>query len=175
HAGASGRRPGPADPRSPAEVTAVPRVELRKRLARAIGGGHPWIYRDALAGAPRLGDGALVQVTTERRQPLAVGFWDARSPIAVRIVQTGAAGDVEVRAVIAARVAAALARRLAFVDRRQTDAFRWIHGEADGLPGVHVDLYGAAASLRCDGDGARGFYLGTLGGSQAPREGLARA
>jgi len=39
---------------------------------------------------------------------------------------------------------------------------RWIHGEADGLPGVHVDLYGEAASVRCDGAGAAAFYRGLL-------------
>ena len=32
----------------------VARVELRKRLERTIRGGHPWVYRDALAEAPRL-------------------------------------------------------------------------------------------------------------------------
>ena len=54
--------------RPPAEVKGVARAStLRKRLERAIRGGHPWIYRDALAGAPRLRDGAVVLVTTRRR------------------------------------------------------------------------------------------------------------
>ncbi len=135
----------------------LPSVALRKRLERAISGGQPWVYRDALAGAPRLPDGAIVQLTTRNGTALAVGFWDARSPIAVRIIRAGATGD-EPRAIVDERVAAALARRTAFIDRRETDAFRWIHGEADGLPGVHVDLYGRAAGVRCDGDGARAFY-----------------
>jgi 23S rRNA (cytosine1962-C5)-methyltransferase len=138
----------------------APRVELRKRLERAIAGGHPWVYRDALAGAPRLRDGAIVRVTSRTGRGLAVGFWDAQSPIAVRVIdRTGADAPANVTALIAARVAEALARRLAFIDRRDTDAFRWIHGEGDGLPGVHADLYGAAASVRYDGDGARAFYL----------------
>jgi 23S rRNA (cytosine1962-C5)-methyltransferase len=138
-------------------VKGLPGVELRKRLERTIRGGHPWVYRDAVAGTPRLPDGALVRVTGTGGRTLAVGFWDARSPIALRILGDEAvAADAD--AVVLQRVAAALARRLAFVDRRETDAFRWIHGEADGLPGVHVDLYGDAASLRCDGDGAAAFY-----------------
>ena len=138
-------------------VRGVARVELRKRLERAIRGGHPWVYRDALAGTPRLPDGAIVQLTTRNGSALALGFWDAQSPIAVRIIG-GADAGADPRAVVAERAAAALARRLAFIDRRQTDAFRWIHGEADGLPGVHVDVYGAAVSIRCDGSGAAAFY-----------------
>jgi 23S rRNA (cytosine1962-C5)-methyltransferase len=140
-------------------VKGVAGVELRKRLERAIRGGHPWVYRDALAGAPRLPDGTVVRVTTRTGRTLAFGFWDARSPIAVRLLGD-VAGGADARAVVATRVSAALARRLTFIDLVRTNAFRWIHGEADGLPGVHVDLYGGAASLRCDGDGARGFYRG---------------
>ena len=142
-------------------VRGVARVELRKRLERAIRGGHPWVFRDALAGTPRLPDGAVVQIGSRGGRALASGFWDARSPIAVRIIgDAKAVGDVP--AIVAARIEAALARRLAFIDRRETDAFRWIHGEADGLPGVHVDLYGEAASVRCDGAGAAAFYRGLL-------------
>ena len=139
-------------------MSGLPRVTLRKRLARAIRDGHPWIYRDALAGAPRLPDGAVVLVTDAAGRPLARGFWDARSPIAVRVLD-GAVDEPPATA-IRARVRDALARRLALVDRGETDAFRWIHGEADRLPGIHVDLYGAAATVRYDGGGARAFYEG---------------
>jgi 23S rRNA (cytosine1962-C5)-methyltransferase len=135
----------------------LPRVVLRKNLARAIRGGHPWIYRDAVTAPEGLADGALVFVVTADRRPLARGYWDARAPIAVRVVATAGDGP-DVDAVVSARVAAALARRLAFVDRAETTAFRWVHGEADGLPGVHVDLYGSAAVVRADGAGARAFY-----------------
>jgi 23S rRNA (cytosine1962-C5)-methyltransferase len=64
----------------------------------------------------------------------------------------------DLRAAVDGRIAAALARRLAFIDRAQTDTFRWIHGEADRLPGLHVDLYGPVAVVRADGAGARAFY-----------------
>jgi len=89
---------------------------------------------------------------------LARGYWDATSPIAVRIVAGAGADDRDVAAAIERRIAEALARRLGGLDRAQTDAFRWIHGEADGLPGIHVDVYGAALAVRHDGGGARGFY-----------------
>jgi 23S rRNA (cytosine1962-C5)-methyltransferase len=146
---------------TPARETAAgaarPRVTLRKRLARAIRGGHPWIYRDALATTgPPLADGTLVEVVGADGRPLACGFWDATSPIAVRVLgdlhQGAPAAEIE------RRVRDALARRLASIDRSETNAFRWIHGEADGLPGIHVDVYGAALSIRHDGAGARVFY-----------------
>jgi 23S rRNA (cytosine1962-C5)-methyltransferase len=138
-------------------VKGAARVELRKRLERTIRGGHPWVYRDAVAERARLSDGKTVELVTRNGSPLAVGFWDARSPIAVRILHAGPAKTAS-PSLVDDRIAAALGRRLAFIDQQQTNAFRWIHGEADGLPGVHVDVYGDAASIRCDGDGARAFY-----------------
>jgi len=138
-------------------VTALPRVTLGKRLGRTIRGGHPWIFRDAVAGAPRFADGTVVLVADAAGRPLARGFWDAQSPIAVRVIGDDARGP---SAIVGERVAAALQRRLGFIDRSTTNAFRWLHGEADGVPGVHVDVYDAAASVRFDGGGARAFYRG---------------
>jgi 23S rRNA (cytosine1962-C5)-methyltransferase len=145
------------------------RVALAKNLARSIRRGHPWIFRDALRTPPALADGALVTVTAPDGQPLARGFWDARSAIAVRVLETAggrheAAGGLDGSAqVVEARVAEAIDRRLggfpALIDRTQTDAFRLIHGEADRLPGIHADLYRDAISIRFDGGGARAFYL----------------
>jgi 23S rRNA (cytosine1962-C5)-methyltransferase len=137
---------------------------LAKNLARSIRRGHPWIFRDALRTPPALPDGAPVTVTAPDGQPLARGFWDARSAIAVRVLEVVADGERAADALVAeTRVAESIAtsidRRLAFIDRKHTDAFRLIHGEGDRLPGVHADLYGEAISVRFDGGGARAFYL----------------
>src|SRR5690606_27167588 len=56
------------------------------------------------------------------------------------------------------RLEEALAYRLSRLDLERTNAFRWLHGEADRLPGLHVDVYAGAAVLRFDGNGARAFY-----------------
>ena len=69
---------------------------LAKNLARSIRRGHPWIFRDALRTPPALADGALVTVTAPDGQPLARGFWDARSAIAVRVLEA-AGGPREAR------------------------------------------------------------------------------
>lgn len=132
------------------------RVKLRKELARSIRRGHPWVYRDALTPADGIADGALVEVLGKDDRRLASGFWDNRSAIAVRMLSLEPVADVA--ALVRGRLAAALALRSAKLDRAQTNTFRWVHGEPDGLPGVHVDLYDDVAALRFDGSGARAFY-----------------
>ena len=154
-------------------MSAPPRVVLKKRLARAIRGGHPWIYRDALAAAPEITSGTVVTITDRDGRALARGFWDAVSPIAVRVIGDADAGVLTDE--IDRRIGEALATRLARLDRAQTTAFRWIHGEADRLPGIHVDVYGSALGVRYDGGGARAFYrdLPARLRSAAGRAGLA--
>jgi 23S rRNA (cytosine1962-C5)-methyltransferase len=135
-------------------------VTLKKDLARSIRRGHPWIYRDALAARDAPKSGALVEVCTRDGRPLARGFWDARSSIAVRVLESGGPGYrfADTDTLVAERLAAALDRRLAKLDLARTNAFRWVHGEGDLLPGVHVDYYLDTAVVRFDGDGSRAFY-----------------
>jgi len=96
-------------------------------------------------------------VTTARGRALGRGFWSRDTPIAVRMLTLDKADDLA--ALVRARLAAALERRLAFIDRRRTNAFRWVHGEPDRLPGIHLDVYATAGAIRFDGDGARAFYV----------------
>jgi 23S rRNA (cytosine1962-C5)-methyltransferase len=134
----------------------LPRVQLRKKLARAIAGGHPWIFRDALRDPGELDDGAVVLVVDDAGRALGRGFWTRAAPLAVRMLTTDRNDDLA--ALVPDRLTAALERRLAVIDRAQTNAFRWVHGEADRLPGVHLDVYADIGALRFDGAGARAFY-----------------
>jgi 23S rRNA (cytosine1962-C5)-methyltransferase len=131
-------------------------VVLAKNLARSIREGHPWIFRKALRPGPPLPDGAVVEVRGTTGPPLATGFWDATSAIAVRILDTRRVPDPA--ALVRGRFAAALKKRRDRLDPARTNAFRWVHGEADRLPGLHLDLYGDEAVARFDGEGARAFY-----------------
>jgi 23S rRNA (cytosine1962-C5)-methyltransferase len=135
-------------------------VFLRKNLARSIRQGHPWIYRDALAPADIEEDGQLVEVRTRDGRPIAHGFWDTRSTIAVRVLESGGPGYrfAEANALVDERLRGALDRRLARLDLATTNVFRWVHGEGDLLPGVHVDFYADTAVVRFDSEGARAFY-----------------
>ena len=107
-----------------------------------------------------LESGATVEVRTKDGRTIARGFWDARSPIAVRVLESGGPGHryADLDTLVARRLREALGRRLERLDLTTTNAFRWVHGEGDLLPGIHVDVYGDTAVVRYDGAGARAFY-----------------
>jgi 23S rRNA (cytosine1962-C5)-methyltransferase len=120
-------------------IAHAPTLELPKLLAKSLGRGHPWVYRDHVPRAARLPDGSLVQVVAGEFS--AWGIWDASSAIAVRILSTRRRPDA---AWVAERVRAAWELREP-VRAEHTTAFRWIFGEGDGLPGISVDYYAGFA------------------------------
>jgi 23S rRNA (cytosine1962-C5)-methyltransferase len=116
-------------------------------------------------GAPRSPDvggasshlpatGSAVDVIGTDGKFVARGLFDARSPIAVRVVTFDPRQALD-DAFIASRVRAALRARRGAIDAHTTTAFRWLNGEGDFLPGVVVDVYGPVAVLRLDGDAVR--------------------
>ena len=122
---------------------------LRRKLKRAIAGGHPWIYRDAVSG-PVPPPGTIVRVTDERGRFVARGLSEP-GPIAMRVLTT--VDEPIDDGLIARRIDDAVALRRAVLPP-DTDVFRLLHGEGDRLPGVVCDVYGSCATLSLDGAAA---------------------
>jgi 23S rRNA (cytosine1962-C5)-methyltransferase len=133
-----------------------PTLKLDKRTARAIAGGHPWIYGDAIKAARlRLSAGDEVDVVDSVGSPLGRGLSDGPDVVAsggpaVRMISRDSRAP-ELRKLIFRRVAAARRLRERILPPNTT-GFRLLHGEADGLPGLVVDRYGPVVVIRPDGD-----------------------
>ncbi len=128
-----------------------PKLALGRSAAQAVRRGHPWVWREAVARAPRtLASGDTVQLTDETGAALGRGLWDASSPIAARVYLRDAA-ELDER-LLGALAETAFARRDGLFDPADTDAYRLCNGEGDRLPALVVDRYGAVAVLRLDGE-----------------------
>ena len=118
-------------------VTSVARVSRRGVTRWAQ--GHPWIYRSDLERRPSAPAG-IVTVTGPDGAPQGYALWSPASEIALRRL-AGPAGAPPDAAWWHDRLAAAIARRAPLAGA--TTAARLVHGEADGLPSLVVDQYGA--------------------------------
>jgi 23S rRNA (cytosine1962-C5)-methyltransferase len=124
---------------------------VNARGAARIGGGHPWVYRPDVVRGPKHDAGgggpSLVRVVDGRGQPLGVATWAAQPKLALRLVtRAGQPEPTDLPALVAERLGAALARRVAlYLDR---DAYRVVHAESDFLPGLVVDRYADAAVIQ---------------------------
>jgi 23S rRNA (cytosine1962-C5)-methyltransferase len=125
-------------------------VRLKKPLEEAIRRGHPWLFADAVALAPGLRDGEVVDLLDRRGEFLARGTIEPRSPLAFR-AWTLSRDEIVDQALVERRLSQALELRRSIL-REDLDAFRVCHGESDRIPGLQCDIYREVASLRTDGD-----------------------
>jgi 23S rRNA (cytosine1962-C5)-methyltransferase len=99
--------------------------------------GHPWVFRSDVVKDGGASPGALVRVASPRGEPLGFALWSSKSEIRLRMIERGEAlPDGFWRA----RIEHALSWRETVASG--AEAYRVVHGEADGLPSLVVDRYG---------------------------------
>ena len=134
---------------SPAAKSLAARLRLRlsSTAETIVRGGHPWLFADSIRELNRDGiTGELAVIYDRNDKFLAVGLFDADSPIRVRILHTGKPMTIDA-AWWQARLAQTLARREKLFDATTT-GYRLIHGESDGWPGLVLDRYDSTLVLK---------------------------
>jgi 23S rRNA (cytosine1962-C5)-methyltransferase len=120
---------------------------LPKGPAQAIRRGAPWAYDDQIVMDRRtraIPPGAVVELQDAERAPLGAAAFNPRSKIAARLLDRDPAAAID-QAWFERRLARALALRETLYD---APFYRLAHAEADGLPGVVIDRFGAAAAVQ---------------------------
>jgi 23S rRNA (cytosine1962-C5)-methyltransferase len=126
-----------------------PKVRLKPGREKPVLNGHPWVFSGAIGGVegePR--DGDLVSVIDSRGNYLATGYLNRRSQIAVRVLAWDQAERID-RDFWTRRLRRAIAGRSRLEANPEITAFRLVHSEADGLPGLVVDRYGDWLVVQC--------------------------
>lgn len=134
--------------------------------ARVLAGGHCWILPDdASDSAGNYRRGALVRVTDRERRGIAWAHIEGTPRLSARV---WGHGDRPLRALesIDARISQALGRRSALLWRGHeptgSNAFRLVHGEADGFPGLYIDRLGSLLRVLVSGWATEGFRDRTI-------------
>ena len=117
-------------------------VRLRKGRKGVIRPGHPWIFKTQLTKPdPTIKPGDIISVTDDKGKFVGRGYYNPKSEIVVRLLtflDEPIGNDF-----FHNRIAQALDKRkdLSSV----TNAYRAVFSEADGLPGLIIDLYNDTA------------------------------
>ncbi|MFO0597390.1 MAG: class I SAM-dependent rRNA methyltransferase [Myxococcaceae bacterium] len=122
------------------------KVTVKPGLGRHIRAGHPWVFKKAIDAPPRVPVGSVVDLVDDGKFA-GRGYWDPLSAIAVRVLTTDPREVID-QDFFVRRVRTAWDSRHSLIDFQGTNAFRLLHGEGDGLPGVVVDLYDGVAVLK---------------------------
>ena len=123
------------------------KLQVSNSAIASLHRGHPWLYAERIKAESHRGQpGDLAVVFDAKKRFVAVGLYDPLSPIRMRALRASKPGPID-RAFFAERIAMALARRLP-LQNTQTDGYRMIHGESDGMPGMVVDRYAETAVVK---------------------------
>ncbi|HZT54620.1 MAG TPA: class I SAM-dependent rRNA methyltransferase [Burkholderiaceae bacterium] len=117
---------------------AIPELQLKVRVR----GRHPWFYRKMVVKpAQPLPAGCVARVVDRDGRMLGSGFFNPRTELALRMFADRAVEDPAAHFV--QTLAGAVALREELLDLpAATNAWRLVHGEGDGCPGLLLDRLG---------------------------------
>ena len=124
---------------------------LRLRVTAAaesiVRSGHPWLFADSIREQNRAGESGDLAVIYDRKDRfLAIGLFDADSPLRVRILHAGKPVTLD-RAWWETRLRETIALREGLFDP-QTTGYRYIYGESDRWPGLVLDRFDTTLVLK---------------------------
>ncbi|MBL8909154.1 MAG: class I SAM-dependent rRNA methyltransferase [Archangium sp.] len=129
-------------------------VAVSPKAAKSLRSGNPWCYRTEVTGWPdaALARGEIVDVVDQQKNPIGQAFTASKSPLALRLLTRKPSRELKLDdAWWKSRLEAAWKRRVSLHGR---DAFRFVHGESDLLPGLFLDRYGPSLTLQTLSEGA---------------------
>lgn len=120
------------------------RFQVNKRVEMALKKRHPWIYRGQCSSAlDALPVGSFLRIVGTQNNFLAIAIYEPLSAIAIRVISfQDITPDTEFFMTLLIK---AWDKRQKQLPRFGATGFRWVHGEADNLPGVAIDVYGDTA------------------------------
>lgn len=121
-----------------------PAVRVSQKGAARLLAGHPWVYSSDVLDRGGAEPGDTVTVEGPQRRPLGTADYSASSQICLRLLSRRV--ESIDRAWLMGKLRAALDLRLRLVDN--SEAYRLVYSEADGLPGLVVDRYGGYLVLQ---------------------------
>ena len=126
-------------------VESLPVLTIKQAALRRFRTGHPWIFSNELTRVPKdLEPGQPVDVKGPTGEWVGRGYFNPHSLIAVRLLSRESV--VVDEAFWDQRIAQAQALRERLLPGEE--AYRLVFGEADGLPGLIADRYGAVLAAQ---------------------------
>ncbi|NTU94086.1 MAG: class I SAM-dependent rRNA methyltransferase [Chlorobiaceae bacterium] len=120
---------------------------LKPKEHRRLLSGHLWVFSNELREIPRdIAAGETVQLFTHDGRLLGTGFFNPQSLIAFRLLtKTEEQPD---REFFRKKIKEAHRLREKIYPATETNAWRVVHGESDGLPGLVIDRFDQAIVMQ---------------------------
>lgn len=124
-----------------------PIIKIKDDRIISIRRRHPWIFSGAVIFKEPCEDGDIVEVQSRKGQFLAIGYYQDSS-IMIRVLSFEKTEIDELFWLKRIQESIDL-RKIIGLPSSHTNAYRLMHGEGDGVPGLIIDIYAKAAVIQC--------------------------
>ncbi len=123
-------------------------IKLSKAGERFVRSGHPWIFEKAITKLSKEGSAGDIAIIygTKSNKVIGVGLYDPHSPIRIKLLHHNGGANIN-QEWIASKIAQAYNRRLPLLES-DTNSYRLLFGENDGMPSLIVDIYADVAVIK---------------------------
>jgi len=125
------------------------KIFLKSNREESLRRFHPWIFSGAIKkieGSPEEGD--VVEVFSANGDFLAMGHYQPAGSITVRVLSFTQQPIDKLFWKDKLQKAYIMRQNIGLAGNPQTTAYRLVHGEGDGLPGLIIDIYGQTAVIQ---------------------------
>ncbi|PZO45183.1 MAG: RlmI/RlmK family 23S rRNA methyltransferase [Pseudanabaena frigida] len=130
-------------------MSSLPRAIIHRKKVDAVQRFHPWVFSGAIARIQgEVNDGDLVEAYSEDGKFLAMGLWGLGS-IAIKVLSFQPVETMQQLLRDRLKQAFVLRKQLGLIDNVETNCYRLINSEGDGLAGLIIDMYDDTAVLQC--------------------------
>lgn len=124
------------------------KISLKPQKDRSLLNFHPWVFSGAIqTDVKSFEEGSIVEVFNAAGNYLATGHFH-HGTIMVRVISFEKCAIDSSFWIRKLTGAFELRQRIGLPSVSQTNAFRLVHGEGDGLPGLIIDIYDDAAVIQ---------------------------
>ncbi len=126
-----------------------PKIILKHGKDEALRRFHPWVFSGAIQKiSGEISEGCIVEVCAANNEFLGMGHYNDGS-IAVRIFSFFKTECDKIFWKEKLENALNLRKRLGLFNDKNTNTYRLVFGEGDGLPGMIIDYYNGTAVIQC--------------------------
>ncbi|MCR9288876.1 MAG: class I SAM-dependent rRNA methyltransferase [Bacteroidetes bacterium] len=116
-------------------------LKIKPSVEKIIRKGHPWLFEAGITKQNKEGNAGDLTIIfdNQKNKFLAIGLYDPHSPIRVKILQANKSAKINAEW-FREKINAAYEKRKPLFET-ETNSYRFLHGENDGLPSFIADVY----------------------------------
>lgn len=123
-------------------------IKLKSKAESYVRQGHPWVFESSIVKINKEGNAGDIAVIFDQKKNkyLGLGLYDPYSPIRIKMLAHNQSVKID-REFFMERIAASRDLRSSLLES-DTNGYRLLFGENDGLPGLICDVYADVAVVK---------------------------